>query len=63
MAEVNGPYLYATTHDFKSNIARYMRLLESGAYEAVFIKRYDKPVAFVLPYEKNLRAVQDEGGD
>lgn len=55
MADMNGPYIYATTHDFKANIAKYIRLLESGLYEAAFIKRRDKVVAFVLPYEKRMR--------
>ena len=52
MADYNGKYIYATTHDFKANIAKYLRLIECGMYEAVFIKRYDKPVAFVLPYKQ-----------
>ena len=60
MPDYNGPYIYATTHDFKSNIAKYLRLLEHGAYEAVFIKRYDKPVAFVMPYERQMKAAKDK---
>ncbi len=61
MPDYNGPYIYATIHDFKSNIAKYIRLLEQEAYDAVLIKRYDKPVAFVLPYEKKVREHQEKG--
>lgn len=55
MADSNGPYLYATIYEFKSKIAKYIRLLEGGRYRAVILKRYNKPVAFVMPYESRVR--------
>ena len=49
MPEYNGPYIYANIHDFKSNISKYIRLLEQGAYQAVYIKRHSKVVgAFIV---------------
>ncbi len=60
MADYSERFIYATTHDFKSNIAKYLRLLEKGAYDAVFIKRYDKKIAFVVPFEKRVNEAKAE---
>jgi len=37
-------YLYTTIHEFKSNISRYIRMLEAGTYRAMIVKRNKKPV-------------------
>lgn len=40
MPEFCGPYVYATTHEFKSDISRWTRALEFGAYQALFVTRH-----------------------
>lgn len=58
------PYLETTIYDFKSKIARYIRLLEAGRYRAAVIKRYNEPVAFVIPYERlRVTAAPREAGE
>jgi len=44
-------YEYATIHQFKSNIARYLRALEAQRYDAVIVKRRDEPVGMFLSLE------------
>ncbi len=42
-------YHTTTIHEFKSNIARYIRALEAGRYRGIIVKRYHEPVgAFIL---------------
>lgn len=53
-------YIYATTHEAKSNLAKYIRMLEDGEYEALFIKRYNDVVAFMMPYERRKIATASE---
>lgn len=53
-------YIYATTHEAKSNLAKYIRMLEDGEYEALFIKRYNDVVAFMMPYERRKLALPAE---
>ena len=60
----NGEYLFTTIHDFKSNIAKYIRALENMRYRAIVIRRYNKPVALVTPYQiaaAGLRLEREEG--
>ncbi len=45
MPDQCGSYIYATTHEFKNDIARWTRLLERGVYKAVLVKRRSKVVA------------------
>lgn len=40
MPEFCGPYVYATTHEFKSDISRWTRALHCGAYQAVIVTRH-----------------------
>lgn len=47
-------YFTTTTHDFKTNFAKYIRWMEEGRYDAVFVKRGRETVAFVLPYKKRM---------
>lgn len=47
-------YFYTTTHDFKTNFAKYIRWMEEGRYDAVFVKRGRETVAFVMPYKKRM---------
>lgn len=39
-----GSYIYATTHEFKNDIARWTRLLERGVYKAVLVRRRSEVV-------------------
>jgi hypothetical protein len=45
-------YAQATIHQFKTNLSRYIRGLESGAYRAVIVKRHKKPVAMFISFER-----------
>lgn len=45
-------YLECTIHDLKTNISRYLRLLESGQYRGLVIRRYNKPVALMVPFAR-----------
>ena len=45
MADFARNHIYATIHDFKTNISRYIRLLEAGSYKGVIVNRYNKPIA------------------
>lgn len=44
MPEFNKSYIIATIHEFKNNISRFTRLLETGAYSIVFVKRRNEVV-------------------
>lgn len=46
------PYIYTTMHEFKSNIAKYVRILENPEYRGVIVKRYNKPVGVFIPMER-----------
>jgi|GEM_PF-5070239 len=37
-------YHEVTMHDFKSNIARYLRDLDRGRWDGLVVKRYNQPV-------------------
>lgn len=39
-----------TMHDAKTNLSRYVALVESGAEERVVIARGDKPAAMIVPF-------------
>lgn len=47
---INPHYLECTIHDLKTNISRYLRLLEDGHYRALVVKRYNRPVGMFVPY-------------
>lgn len=40
-----------TIHDAKTNLSRYVALIESGAEERIVIARGDKPAAMLVPFE------------
>lgn len=40
-----------TMHDAKTNLSRYVALVESGAEERVVIARGDTPAAMLVPFE------------
>jgi hypothetical protein len=42
-------YIEVTTHVFKSNIARYIRMCERGEIKGVILKRYDERVGAYIP--------------
>ncbi len=50
MPDYNGPYVYLTTHEFKSNIAYWTRMLQNKTYDAILVKRHETPVAVYLTY-------------
>lgn len=42
-------FIHTTMHDFKSNISKYIRVLQRGVYDGVIVKRYNEPMGlFVL---------------
>ena len=43
-------FLEVTTHKFKSNIAHYIRLCETGKYKGVILLRYNRRVGVYIPY-------------
>lgn len=43
-------FLEVTTHKFKSNIAHYIRLCETGKYKGVILMRYNRRVGVYIPY-------------
>jgi hypothetical protein len=45
----------ATMHKFKTNLARYSRLLESVTIRAVIVKRGDVPVGLFTAYPKDMK--------
>ena len=48
-------YIHATIHEFKSNISKYIRLLEKEHYRAVILYRRDEKVGIFIPYEARMR--------
>lgn len=48
MAIYTNEHIVATIHDFKSNISRYIRLLEQGKYRAVIVRRYDRTIGVFI---------------
>ena len=41
-------YKEVTMHDFKTNISKYVKEMEAGAYRAVVVHRYKKPLGMFL---------------
>ena len=39
-------------YDLKTNISKYLELIESGKEEEIIICRYDKKVAVISPYKE-----------
>lgn len=44
-------YLTVSTHNFKNNISRYIRMLERGERRAVLVTRKGKTVGAFIPLE------------
>ncbi len=44
-------YIHTSIHDFKSNIAKYIRVIHSGRYKGIIVKRYNEPVGLFVPLE------------
>lgn len=42
-------YVEVSMHQFKTHIAHYVRMLESGLYRAVIVKRRNKKVGIFMP--------------
>ena len=61
MTEQNN-YIHASIHDFKTNISRYLRYLESGAYRGIVVKRHNTPVGMFVPF-KTGREKDEDGLD
>lgn len=53
-------YREVTIHEFKNNIARYLRELERGDYDAVLVKRYNEPVGMFLSFKARQRKMVDD---
>lgn len=62
MGEISGSMIYANTHDFKNNISRYLRMLQTGKYKGLALKRHADIVAVIVPYrvKKSERPVDFE---
>lgn len=58
MPEFCGSYVYATTHEFKSDIARWTRMLECGAYRGLFVTRHGVVVAVYMT--EGVRGLEDK---
>ena len=43
-------FLVVSIHDFKMNIAKYLRALRRGDYCGIVLRRYGRRIAFVSPY-------------
>ncbi len=57
-------YIHTTIHDFKGNIAKYIRVLHSGRYQGVIVKRYSKPVGLFVALDQRQNPLSGkEGGD
>lgn len=42
-------YFPTTSHDFKTNFSRYLKMLRQGRYDGIMVKHYKKPMGvFVL---------------
>jgi|GEM_PF-5047167 len=48
MVDDDGVYIFASIHDFKTNISKYIRVLERRQRKAVIVKRYNKVVGVFL---------------
>jgi hypothetical protein len=48
MAQFYRNHIIASTHEFKNNIARFTRLLQTEDYSALFVKRRDKVVGLYM---------------
>ena len=57
-----GDHIIANIHDFKSNISKYIRLLERGAYKAVIVRRYGKPVGAFVTMNARGKAATEKAG-
>lgn len=53
MAYYSDRHIFVTIHDMKTNISKYIRQMESGAYDAMVVKRQNKPVGLMLPYQSD----------
>ena len=42
-------HITATTHEFKNNISRFTRLLSTGSYQALFVKRLMSVNGMLVP--------------
>lgn len=48
MPRYTDTHIYCNMHDFKTNLSRYLRELQSGRYKAVVLQRYGKEVAVLV---------------
>ncbi len=47
--------IYASLHDFKTNISKYTRMLERGEYRAVMVQRYRTTIGVYITNESQKR--------
>ncbi len=60
MPDYSEKYITTTIHDFKTNLSKYIRMLEAEHYRAVVVKRRYKIVGIFIPYEARKR--EEESG-
>ena len=52
--------IIATIHDFKTNISKYIRMLQKGDYRAVVVRRYNETVGVFITNHSHDRFEQRE---
>ena len=52
MAFYGEKFIHANIHDFKSNISRYIHMIETGRFDGVIVKRYNSVVGLFVPMKR-----------
>lgn len=50
--EIKKGVLIVSTHDFKTNLSKYLRLLRKGEVEGIVVRRYRRHLAMMVPLGK-----------
>lgn len=45
-------YIHVSIHDFKTNMSRYLRMLERCECRAIIVQRHSTPVAMLVRIKK-----------
>jgi hypothetical protein len=55
MLKRDGPYIFATLHDFKNNISSLMAMIHApdSDIDGIILKNRNKKVAVVVPYRES----------
>lgn len=58
---IKNDLIFTTVHDFKTNLSKYMRLLEEGEYKGVIVKRRNEIVGYYAPHPDRVAKVRRAG--